>query len=291
MTIQVTNVYELLSTLTGPDSVSAYPENDAIRVASYAASSPEDRDGTTWSVSGADSAQFSIEDGALRFHIDSVNPDLFVLPPDFESPADSDMDNVYEVTVKATADSTGQSLSQSVSVTVINQEEAGTVTLSPAHPSVGTVLTAALSDPDGVVAGTETWAWERLVGPREWVTIASASSASYTPVAADADHYLRATASYTDGHGAGKSAQGRAGNPESTDRSLTGRAAGLAERSAGVAAFAGRCRGRTGARSRRSARLGGAEGAGARVREACAGMLARGLEPGRRCERASGGER
>ena len=48
-------------------------------------------------------------------------------------------------------------------------------------------------------------------------------------------------------------------NPESTDRSLTGRAAGLPERSAGVAAFAGRCRGRAGARSRRSARLGGAE--------------------------------
>ena len=79
--------------------------------------------------------------------------------------------------------------------------------------------------------------------------------------------------------------------PESTDRSLTGRAAGLAESSAGVAALAGRCRGRTGARSRRSAPLGGAEGAGARVREACAGMLARGLEPGRRCERASGRER
>ena len=69
--------------------------------------------------------------------------------------------------------------------------------------------------------------------------------------------------------------------PESTDRSLKGRAAGLAESSAGVAAFAGRCRGRTGARSRRSARLGGAEGAGARVREACAGMLARASEPGR----------
>ena len=52
--------------------------------------------------------------------------------------------------------------------------------------------------------------------------------------------------------------------PESTDRSLKGRAAGLAESSAGVAAFAGAggCRGRTGARSRRSARLGGAEGAG-----------------------------
>ena len=75
-----------------------------------------------------------------------------------------------------------------------------------------------------------------------------------------------------------------------TDRSLTGRAAGLAS-SVGVPASAGRCRGRAGARSRRSASLGGAEGAVARVREACAGMLARASERGRRCERASGRER
>ena len=81
------------------------------------------------------------------------------------------------------------------------------------------------------------------------------------------------------------------GNLESTDRSLTTRGAGLPESSAGVPAFAGRRRGRAGARSRRSAPLGGAEGAGARVREACAGMLARASDPGRRCERASGRER
>ncbi len=78
---------------------------------------------------------------------------------------------------------------------------------------------------------------------------------------------------------------------ESTDRSLTRRGAGLPESSAGVPAFAGRRRGRAGAKSRRSAPLGGAEGAGARVREACAGMLARASDPGRRCERASGRER
>ena len=79
--------------------------------------------------------------------------------------------------------------------------------------------------------------------------------------------------------------------PGSTDRSLTGWDAGLPESLAGVPAFTGRCRGRAGARSGRSARLGGAEGAVARVREARAGMLARASGPGRRCERASGRER
>ena len=49
--------------------------------------------------------------------------------------------------------------------------------------------------------------------------------------------------------------------------------------------------GGAGARSRRSAQLWGAEGTGAGVREACAGVLARGSDPGRRCERASGRER
>ena len=41
----------------------------------------------------------------------------------------------------------------------------------------------------------------------------------------------------------------------------------------------------------RAGPLGGAEGAGAGEREACAGMLARASGPGRRCERASGRER
>ena len=78
--------------------------------------------------------------------------------------------------------------------------------------------------------------------------------------------------------------------PESTDRSVTGRAAGLPGcwrvRRAGPALPGGAGAGRSEERS-----LGGAEGAVARVRKACAGMLARGSDPGRRCERASGRER
>ena len=48
----------------------------------------------TWSLSGADAARFEIsDDGELRFA---------GLAPDFEAPADSDGDNVYDVTVSAT---------------------------------------------------------------------------------------------------------------------------------------------------------------------------------------------
>ena len=80
-------------------------------------------------------------------------------------------------------------------------------------------------------------------------------------------------------------------NLESTDRSLTGRDAGLPESSAGAPAFAGRCRSEEPSLSVAQRGSGALSDAGARVREACAGMLARASDPGRRCERASGGER
>ena len=40
-----------------------------------------------------------------------------------------------------------------------------------------------------------------------WTLISGATSATYTPVAADEGRFLQATASYTDGEGSGKSAQ------------------------------------------------------------------------------------
>jgi hypothetical protein len=51
-----------------------------------------------------------------------------------------------------------------------------------------------------------TWLWERSTEQDTWSVISGAESASYTPVDADVGHYLRATASYTDVHGPGKSA-------------------------------------------------------------------------------------
>ena len=73
---------------------------------------------------------------------------------------------------------------------------------------VGTVLTATLTDPDGSLSGA-TWVWASSTdGSTGWTDISGAASASYTPVAGDAGKYLRATATYTDGEGEGKSAQG-----------------------------------------------------------------------------------
>ena len=63
-----------------------------------------------------------------------------------------------------------------------------------------------MTDLDGVTPGTVSWQWARSPnGASNWADIASATSNAYTPGNADADNYLRATASYTDGHGPGKS--------------------------------------------------------------------------------------
>ena len=206
VTIEVTNVAELASAVTGAASVN-HAENDAGRVATYTASSAQDRDDIEWSLSGDDAAHFSIDDpaGALRFHIDPVSPNLFTKPPDYESPADNDTDNEYTVTLTASLPGSNTTVTKNVSVTVTDTDEAGTLTLSSTRPQMGTALTTALSDPDSVT-GTPTYVWERSIRPNAWAVIAGATSGTYTPTAADTGTFLRATATYEDRHASGKSA-------------------------------------------------------------------------------------
>ncbi len=206
VTIEVANVAELHSAVTGPASVT-HPENGPGRAASYTASSPQDRDGIVWSLSGDDAAHFSIDDpgGALRFHIDPVSPNLFPKPPDYESPADTDLDNEYTVTVTASMAGSSTSVTKDVSVTVTDADEAGTLILSSTRPRLGTAVTTTLSDPEGVT-GTPVYAWERSIRPNAWAVIAGATSSTYTPTAADTGTFLRVTATYEDGQGTGKSA-------------------------------------------------------------------------------------
>ena len=183
--------------LTGSTSI-AYPENGTGSVGAYTATDPE---GSTirWSLYGDDAGDFSIsEAGELRF----------LASPDFEGPTDADRGNEYEVTFHASDGRLADSIA--VTINVVNVDEPGRVTLSPTQPPppvVGVELTASLSDPDGNVAGV-IWQWatstDRSTG---WTDISGATSASYTTVAEDVEKHLRATATYTDGEGPGKSAQ------------------------------------------------------------------------------------
>ena len=176
-------------TITGPAGVE-YPEAGTGSVAAYSASDPQE-DPVSWSLSGVDAKLFAIAgDGTLSFEAS----------PDYESPADDGIDNVYGVTVVA---SDGRLTdTRAVSVAVTNEDEPGRVDLSPRHPQVDAELSAVLSDSDGVVSVS--WSWQRSSDLSDWSDISGATAGSYTPVEADEDQWLRAVASYEDGHGAGK---------------------------------------------------------------------------------------
>ena len=144
VTIKVTDVDEAPMIGTGPSIVGPasryYDENEMDAVASYkgaALNSP------SWSLSGDDAGDFGISsDGMLTFNN----------TPDYEMPEDAGRNNVYDVTVEAT-DGTN-TLMKDVKVMVTNVEEMGTVTLMPMSPSVGTEITATLTDPDMVTENT-----------------------------------------------------------------------------------------------------------------------------------------
>ena len=196
--IEVTNVIEL-TTFLGPTMVT-FAENGATRVATFSYSSDEDRDGIQWLTAGVDRGLFSLDSpsGALRF----------LQAPDFENPLDvgppgRGTNNSYELKLVAWARDNDPIFTDEVDVkvTVTDVDEAGALSLSSTRPALGAVLTATLTDPDGVTAGTALWQWERSTGRNAWAVIDGAAATSYTPVAADTNTFLRVTATYADEHG------------------------------------------------------------------------------------------
>ena len=81
--------------------------------------------------------------------------------PDFENPMDANRDNVYEVTITV-VDSTDLMGERKLRITVLNVDEKGKLTLSPAQPHVGGTVTAVLTDPDcdpGCGTTITDWDW------------------------------------------------------------------------------------------------------------------------------------
>ena len=93
-------------------------------------------------------------------------------------------------------------------VTVTNVDEDGSVgftALGQVQPQVGRSLEATVSDPDMGVTD-EVWQWARSTDMTTWTDIDGATSARRTPEAADEGHSLRASVTYTDLFGSGKTA-------------------------------------------------------------------------------------
>ncbi len=131
------------------------------------------------------------ESGAVRslkiFLRDSKDP---------SGEADTDWDTTHFVVIRLT-----------------NVDDAGMVTLSSDSPEVEVELDARLLDPDRAIHDLE-WQWQSAdTNPSDtWTDISGATSASYTPVTADAGKFLRTKASYGDGQGSGKEATSAATN-------------------------------------------------------------------------------
>ena len=185
--------------IAGPEEVSV-AEGDTGRLADYT-TSDGDGDGVTLSLSATDGGPFSLNSsGALQL----------------TSALDYERDRTsYEVTLTATDDGTpAKSSTKTVAVEVTNVDEAGTVSLTSSSPRVGDRLTASLSDPDGYQSGGS-WQWLQFHGGRDgdddsWEEDESVryTADRYTVQASDVGRRLMARISdYTDGHGAGKTAQ------------------------------------------------------------------------------------
>ena len=147
-----------------------------------------------------DRLTYSLENaGTSHFGIDSSTGQLHV-----GTPLDYEARNSYTVKVIASDGTLSDSITVTINVT--NVDERGTVSLSWRQPQVATQLEASLSDLDGAVSDT-TWEWERSMDKSNWETISDATGTSYRPVTGDVGKYLRATASYTDPEGPGKSSE------------------------------------------------------------------------------------
>ena len=206
VTVTVTNVAEL--GMVSGNATADYAENGMDAVATYTADGP-DAGMAAWMLMGDDADAFSINNGGEL---------TFAPMPNYEMPTDMGMDNVYQVTVQATAG--GEMGMVDVTVTVTNVDEMGRVTFwrdgqdATNDPiMVGDMLTGLVEDPDGFMDADVSWQWaSSATADGTFAPITGATDAAYTPVEADGGMYLQAMASYTDGHGLGKTAMAVSAN-------------------------------------------------------------------------------
>ena len=119
-------------------------EESTLKVGTYVATDPENKAGLnyTWSLGGADASDFAITTAGVV---------SFATTPDYERPADSGRNNVYDITVNA-LDSDGLTGSKTVTVTVNPVNEAPVITgpasVDFAENRMATVATYMIRDPE-----------------------------------------------------------------------------------------------------------------------------------------------
>ena len=148
VSITVTDVNDVAPTITSAASANEAENTAASSVVYTATASDPDTIGSlSFSLTGTDAALFSVDPGTGEVR--------FLASPDFESPADSDADNAYQVTVHA--NDGVHDIAQDVVITVTDVNDVAPVIGSSASASApeGTaansvVYTVTASDPDTV---------------------------------------------------------------------------------------------------------------------------------------------
>ena len=206
-----------------PDPIT-YNENGTDPVITLTSMDPESR-GIDWSVMGPDAADFTISGGVLEFKN----------PPDYENQTDrahaaidvdgngetNDVgvdleadddggDRMYDIIIMVTerrqAGDTGVAKYTKIgaTVSVMDVNEPGTLTLDALQPQVGRAIMVDRMDEDTGTGG-ETWQWARskvqtpiITSTAHWENLDDTTGASYTPVEDDEDKFLRVTVTYTD---------------------------------------------------------------------------------------------
>ena len=192
------------SFVEGVSTSRSVPENSmpGTDVGLAVSANDSDSDTLTYSLSGTDAGLFAIDDqsgqitvgpGTVLNHEAPVNSYSVTAEVSDRKDADGNPDTVIDDTI-------------SVTITVTDVDEDGTVTLSPDSGEVGTEITASLEDED-IPVSNKSWRWERSTdGMAPWNSISGPESSTYTPTADDAGNFIRAVVTYTDLHGSGKTA-------------------------------------------------------------------------------------
>ena len=166
----------------------------AITVGMYSATDDDTADTLTFTLEGAESSFFAIENAENA----RTGGNLTFTPP--EGGANYEVKSSYSVTVKVT-DGNGGSDTASVTVTVTNVDEDGKIELTQG-PRAGGTIVASVTDPDAPngITGVVTWTWTEINGVAPTSTTATSS---YLTVADDEGEVLTVAASYFDGVEAG----------------------------------------------------------------------------------------
>ena len=186
LTITVTDENEKPVFTSDVPATVSHDENRSGVVATFAAHDPDRADTVSWSLAGGDAGAFTIMNGVLAFN--SSRP-----APDHEAKS-----SYYP---KVEASSGTDTISQTLSITINDLNEEGTLILPPQAPQVAVGYVATFAEGDHVTS--QSWTWHRSSSRSTWPDDAQplATDQIYTPEADDVDSYLRVTVDYNDGHG------------------------------------------------------------------------------------------